>query len=166
MRVVLLLLQFLSAHAQQMRVQNGSLLLEIPGATLTLSAAGEDAASGAMSVASQQDLAAAIQNTISTVQPQVIKLCLSCHIKSSIILHRCISPVAHFNELWVLMLFARTNCVWEWHSRPHLFRAHILYFFQCSKLLQITLIEFRRKAGHLHPIFVFHWHRSPMIRMP
>ena len=70
----MLLLQFLSAHAQQMRVQNGSLLLEIPGATLTLSAAGEDAASGAVSVASQQDLAAAIQNTISTVQPQVCSI--------------------------------------------------------------------------------------------
>ena len=61
----------LAVQAQQMRVQNGSLLLEIPGATLTLSAAGEDAASGAVSVASQQDLAAAIQNTISVVQPQV-----------------------------------------------------------------------------------------------
>lgn len=68
---ILLIACLAVARSQVLRTLNGSMLLEIPGATLTLSPSTPTTGSGAITVASQQDITVATQNTLAALQPQV-----------------------------------------------------------------------------------------------
>ena len=66
------------ASGQTVEAKNGALILTVPGAQMTLTSTTDDSNTtgntGAVSIASQQDLASAINNSLTALQPQLVLL--------------------------------------------------------------------------------------------
>ncbi len=72
--ILLSIFAFSLSNAQNIRTVNGTMLIEINGATLALSAPGvvTQSSSASSSLAHTSDVNAAVQNAIAQTQPQVL----------------------------------------------------------------------------------------------